>query len=154
MVVLGLLAAWLVRDTATPVATRGRPAPQFVVSIIGGGEFDLADHVGGEGPIVVNQWASWCLPCREEIPAISAFADAHPEVSVVGVAVEDSESAATAFAEEIGASYHLAIGDTAFEEAYPRLGLPVTYVIDDSGTVVEVFNGIVDEETLAELTSG
>lgn len=136
------------------MATLGGPAPEFVVPIIGGGQFDLADHIGGNGPVVINQWASWCTPCREEIPDISAFADANPNVTVVGVAVEDSESQATAFAEEINATYELALGDPQFEDAYPRLGLPVTYVIDSSGTVVEIFNGIVDEEILVELTGG
>jgi len=100
---------------------------------------------------VLNLWASWCIPCRTETPEISAFAVDHPEVKVIGVAVEDTETGATKFAEDFMPSYDLGIGDAAFEAAYPRLGLPVTYVIDDAGTVIEIFNGIVDQETLENL---
>lgn len=104
--------------------------------------------------MVLNLWASWCLPCRTEIPEISAFADNNPGVRVLGVAVDDTEASATDFARSIGATYELAVGDSNFESAYPRLGLPVTYFIDSSGTVTDVFNGILNEGTLAELASG
>ena len=50
-------------------------------------------------------------------------------------------------------SYDLAIGESAFEAAAPRLGLPVTYVIDENGTVVELFTGMITRQTLDELVS-
>ena len=125
----------------------GEPAPDFTVEVIGGETFTLSDHRGS--PVVVNLWASWCPPCRTEIPDISAYAEANPGTVVVGVAVEDSEDGARGFAAEIGASYALALGTAQFEDAYPNLGLPATYIIDESGMVVEVINGVVDEETLA-----
>ena len=100
---------------------------------------------------MLNLWASWCIPCRTETPEISAFAVAHPEVKVIGVAVEDTEAGATQFAKEFMPAYDLGMGDAVFEAAYPRFGLPVTYVIDDAGTVIEIFNGIVDQETLEDL---
>lgn len=101
--------------------------------------------------MVLNLWASWCLPCRTEIPEISAFADNNPDYRVLGVAVDDTETSATDFARSIGATYDLAVGDSDFESAYPRLGLPVTYFIDSGGTVTDVFNGILNEATLIEL---
>ena len=101
--------------------------------------------------MVLNFWASWCAPCRTEIPDISAFAATHPEIAVLGVAVEDVESESRAFAAEIDASYPLALGTSEIEDSYPRIGLPVTYVIDADGVVTEVHNGIVDREILAEL---
>ena len=150
----GLLIGWLASsDDGEDVARVGSPAPDFTVALIGGGTFTLSDHTG-DAPIVVNQWASWCVPCRTEMPEIEAFAVSNPDVIVIGVAVEDTESAATSFADEIGVSYPLAIGDASFEAAYPRIGLPVTYVIDASGTVREMLNGIVDEEALDEVIAG
>lgn len=134
------------------VAELGAQAPDFTVELFDGGTFVLSDRAGS--PVVVNLWASWCGPCREEIPAISAFADTHPDVQVVGVAVEDPERSARDFAAQIGASYPLGMGTTEFEDAYPNLGLPATYVIDESGTVTEIFNGIVDEEILEDLVFG
>ena len=121
------------------------------MELIDGGEYSLSESRGRQ--VVVNFWASWCGPCREEIPAISVFADAHPDVDVIGVAVEDQEEASRLFADEVDATYHLALGTTAVEEAYPRLGLPVTYIIDENGVVAEVFNGIVDQFVLDDLTS-
>ena len=61
------------------------------------------------------------------------------------------QEAELAFAAEIDASYPLALGTPEVEDAYPRIGLPVTYVIDADGVVKEVHNGIVDQTTLAEL---
>jgi len=130
----------------------GSPAPDFTVPLIGGGSFTLSEQLDAEqAPVVLNLWASWCIPCRTETPEISAFAVAHPEVKVIGVAVEDTEAGATQFAKEFMPAYDLGMGDAVFEAAYPRFGLPVTYVIDDAGTVIEIFNGIVDQETLEDL---
>lgn len=103
---------------------------------------------------MLNLWASWCVPCREEIPEISAFSKAHPEIKVLGVAVDDTEESAVAFARKIAPAYDMALGDASFEEAYPRIGLPVTYIIDSDGVVAQAFNGILDQETLEALVAG
>ena len=147
MVGVGLLAAW-VFGSAPTVATIGEQAPDFTVELIEGGTFTLSEV---DKPVLLNFWASWCVPCRTEIPDISAFADANPQIQVIGVAVEDVESAARGFAAEIGASYPLALGTTEVEDSYPRLGLPVTYVLDENGVVTDIFNGIVNQEVLGEL---
>ncbi len=149
VIAIGLVAGWIVGSGAPDVATVGQRAPDFTVEVIDGGTFTLSDHE--DGPVVVNLWASWCPPCREEIPDISAFATANPGVTVVGVAVQDVEQAAREFAAQIGASYPLALGTVEFEDAYPNLGLPATYVIDGDGVVTDIHNGIIDEETLTEL---
>lgn len=152
VVVAGLVVGWIVRSGPPEVAQIGEPAPDFSVELLEGGTFTLSET--GRGPVVVNLWASWCPPCREEIPDISAFAEANPNVQVIGVAVEDREASAREFANEIGASYPLAMGTTGFEDAYPNLGLPATYIIDADGTVTDIFNGIVDDEILEELVFG
>ncbi len=154
VLVVGLGAGWALRSDTADVAEVGGPAPDFTVPLIGGGTFNLADQLDtAPSMVVLNLWASWCIPCRTEIPEISAFAEAHPELKVIGVAVQDTESGANQFAEELMPSYDLAIGDSAFEAAYPRLGLPVTYVINENGTVVEVFTGMITRQTLDDLVS-
>lgn len=140
---------WLLRGGDVAVAAEGRTAPDFTVEVIEGGTYTLSESRGK--PVVLNFWASWCTPCRTEIPDISAFADSHPDVDVIGVAVEDAEDASRAFATEVDASYPLALGTSEVEDAYPRIGLPVTYVIDAEGVVSDVINGIVDEEILGDL---
>lgn len=148
---MGLLTGWLLRSTDGS-AEVGKPAPEFEVVLIEGGSFDLSTHFETDRrPLVLNLWASWCVPCREEIPEISAFSREHPDIKVLGVAVEDVEADSIAFARDIGAEYDLALGDGAFEEAYPRIGLPATYVIGDDGVVRALHNGILDKETLEAL---
>lgn len=154
MVVVGLLAGSMLRTGDVRTATIGSPAPDFSVAVIDGGSFHLSDHLRTDGrPVVLNLWASWCIPCREEIPEIGAFSRENPHIKVIGVAVDDTDQSATAFAREIRAPYDLALGDAAFEDAYPRIGLPVTYIIDRNGVVTDVFNGILDRQTLGELAA-
>lgn len=146
VVVLGLAVGWIVDSDSVAVAEVGSTAPDFTVEVIEGGSFTLSEHRGQ--PVVINLWASWCPPCRAEIPDISAYAEANPGTAVVGLAVEDSEHGARDFAAEIGASYPLALGTPGVEDAYPNLGLPATYIIDENGVVKQIINGIVDEDTL------
>jgi cytochrome c biogenesis protein CcmG/thiol:disulfide interchange protein DsbE len=148
VVAIGLAIGWIVGRGSVEVAEVGAPAPDFTVELIDGGTFTLSDSLGQ--PAVINLWASWCGPCREEIPDISAFATAQPGVTVVGVAVRDAENDARRFASTIGASYPLALGTPEFEESYPSLGLPATYIVDGNGTVIEIYNGIVDEQILTD----
>lgn len=79
------------------------------------------------------------------------FADANPEVEVVGVAVRDTEEASRQFATEVEASYPLALGTTEVEETYPSFGLPYTVIIDAQGRVEQIYDGIVDQYVLDDL---
>lgn len=157
VVALGLLAAWVFDDDAEPaVATIGDPAPAFEVRSIEGDEtLTLADLVNDDGrPIVINLMASWCGPCRAEIPELSAFADANPGVVVVGVAVEDSYDDFREFVTEVGPTYTVGFDDGEMRAAYQTLGLPATFFLDSSGTVVGVYNGILDQDVLEQQVSG
>lgn len=79
------------------------------------------------------------------------FAEANPEVQVIGVAVRDVDEASRQFAGEVDASYPLALGTDDVEEAYPAFGLPYTVIIDAEGTVQEIYEGIVDQYVLDDL---
>ena len=150
VVAVGLTIGWLVGSSnSATVAAVGSPAPNFTVELIDGGTFTLSETRGQ--PVVLNFWASWCAPCREEIPDISAYADSNPDVSVVGVAVRDIEENSRRFAYEIDASYPLALGTSEVEDAYPAFGLPYTVIIDHNGVVTQIFSGIVDENVLTDL---
>ncbi len=150
VVAIGLAVAWAFGGTPTTAQT-GETAPDFSVELIDGGEFSLARHIEEDGrPLVVNLWASWCAPCREEIPALSAFAESHPDVAVLGVAVEDRPEESRLLAGQLDPAYPLALGVPGFESAYPNFGLPITYFLDGNGAVTEVYNGILTEEKLAE----
>ena len=155
VVLAGLAFGWVLRQDDASQAVVGERAPAFVVEVIDGGLFDLDEHLKTDRrPLVLNLWASWCVPCRAEIPELSAFSDNRTDVKVLGVAVDDTERSAIEFAREIEATYPLALGTREFEDAYPRIGLPVTYVIDEDGVITDVFNGILNEKTLVELVDG
>ena len=93
VVVIGLLVGWVFRADGGAVAEIGRPAPDFTVTLINGGTFTLSEHLKTDDrPIVLNLWASWCIPCRTETPDISAFAEANPDVKVIGVSTRGTET--------------------------------------------------------------
>ncbi len=125
------------------------PAPTFALPTLGGEAFDLAGHFASDGrPVILNLWASWCPPCRAEMPAIETSSLRHPDVAFVGVAVKDTSDKAAAFAEEIGISYTIAFDDGSVDDAYQVLALPATFFIDGNGTLVKSHFGVVTIDSL------
>ena len=162
LITAGLLVLLMVDEETTPdeppsVATEpaidvenfprgalaGQPAPDLNVSLFEGSEFVLSRHLAEDGrPLVLNLWASWCTPCRREIPEFSEVAEANPDVAFLGVAVEDARGPAEAFAAEVEASYPLGIDQhLTVKNGYPFIGLPVTYLIASDGTVARQIQG-------------
>ncbi len=131
----------------------GRVAPEVVADLFDGGQFRLSDHLASDGrPLVLNLWASWCLECREEFPAFSTFSREHPQIAVVGVAVNDQRTDALAFWEETGSAFVVGYDTTQrLRDAYPGFGLPVTFIIDETGTVTHQLEGGVTTEDLEAL---
>src|SRR5205085_9941872 len=85
--------------------------------------------------VVLNFWATWCVPCIQEIPEISAFRKAHGDVVVIGVAIDAEDAAKVkSFAAKVGHDYPLVLSNDAVEK---QLGepkaLPTTRVYDPSG---------------------
>ncbi len=150
-IAVGVFVSGLGRAPAR--AEVGNTAPPLEVTGFDGTRFDLGAHVdAGGGPVLLNLWASWCEPCRREFPALSEFADAHPEVTVVGVAVRDQFADARAFAFEMQPSFLVAFddGDTV-NEAYPVFSLPGSFVIDRNGVVVDFVIGELTPARLAAI---
>jgi thiol-disulfide isomerase/thioredoxin len=114
----------------------------------------LADYKGSY--VVLNFWATWCVPCIQEIPEIAAFARAHPEVAVLGVAVdaEDNLAKVKQFATKTGHDYPLVFSNPSVEKQLgdPR-ALPTTRIYDPKGKVVYDRPGRVTQKSLEDLTS-
>lgn len=140
VVAVGAVVAWVGGGPA--VAEIGQPAPDFAFTTFDGETFELGEQ---QGPILLNLWASWCEPCKREFPALSDYSLTNPEVTVVGVAVQDQPDAARGFAEENQPAFTVGVDDDgAIRDAYPSFGLPATFLIDREGVVVDI--------VLAELT--
>ncbi len=130
--------------TPTPEAA---PAADFAT--FDGGQISLA---GLRGSIVVlNFWASWCAPCRNEMPAFDATARRYKDqgVVIVGLASKDKEDEARAFASSIGVSYPLGFdqGDQIATQ-YKVYGLPNTVLINRQGQIVRRLSGGLTESQL------
>ena len=128
----------------------GEPAPDMSVALFDGSRFVMSDYRSDDGrPLVLNLWASWCAPCRVEIPEFSRVAEQNPQVAFLGVAVEDAPGSAESFAAEVGASYPLGIDDSgSVTDNYPFMGLPVTYLIGADGLITRQVNGQISGGTL------
>lgn len=112
----------------------------------------LADYQGRW--VVINFWATWCVPCIQEIPEIAEFQREQGKVVVIGVAMDEGEPAKVKrFAARVGHSYPLVLADAKVTKQLgePR-ALPTTRVIDPAGKVVYDRVGRVTKKSLEELT--
>ena len=122
-------------DTSTVERARARPAPEFRLSDLRDESTVLARSQFAGRPLVINFWASWCVPCRREMPALeAAFRRYGGAVSFVGIDTRDGSGPARRFARRTGVRYPLARdfeGGTA--DDYGVFGLPTTVFVDASG---------------------
>ena len=136
-----VLAVWgallLIKPGAPMLARIGEPAPSFVLADLDGNPVSLADLRGR--PVIVNFWASWCGPCVDEFPLLSAAAVAHESdgLAVVGIVFQDRSEAAREFLARMGATWPAAMDPgnavaTRFGIVWP----PDSFFIDRDGVVV------------------
>jgi len=125
-----------------PAGLAGQPAPVFALRDDAGTPVSLAAYRGKV--VVMNLWASWCPPCRAEMPELQRFADTYRERGVVVVGVNQGESAqrASAFARALHIHFPIWLDDRQqYGRVYTALGLPTTVVIGRDGTVARGFDG-------------
>ncbi len=134
---------------AVPSPLIGAPAPQLTLPRFEGGDLRLEDLRGRVR--VVNFWASWCVPCREEAAALEAAWRRYREAGVVlvGVNIQDRDAAARAFLADTRPSYPNVIDATgAVSISYGIYGVPETFVIDREGRIRARQVGAVTVEAL------
>jgi len=101
--------------------------------------------------VLLNFWATWCGPCKIEIPWFVEFTDQHKDdgLVVLGVSIDDTAEKIRAFAEDYDVNYPLLVGlgREDFQESYgPIWGIPMTFFIDRQGTLCRTHAGIADRE--------
>lgn len=137
---------------AAPVQAAMPAQPTLQVSTLDGKTFDLAAQRGKW--VIVNYWATWCVPCIKEMPDISHFVATHKNVTAIGLAYEDSEPAdIKAFLAKHPVVYPIAqvTLDKPLKDFDEPRGLPTTYLISPDGTVAKPIVGPVTEASLAAL---
>ena len=141
------------RGSVGPVAVATRPAPDFSLTLFGqpgssSGLWRLADQ--GGRPVVVNFWASWCIPCEDEAPLIEAVARRYQaRVSFVGVDILDTEASARGFLDRFGVTYPNGADPSGeVSISYGMSGVPETYFIGLDGRIARKWAGPLDEARL------
>lgn len=136
----------------TPARAAMPKTPSLQVRTLDGKTFDLAAERGKW--VIVNYWATWCVPCIKEMPDISRFVAAHKNVVAIGLAYDDSDIAdIKAFVAKHPVVYPVAqvTLDKPLKDFDEPRGLPTTYLIRPDGTVAKPIVGPVTEASLAEL---
>jgi len=128
--------------------TEGELAPNFVLRTPDNEPVELAAQ---RGEVVVLQfWATWCLECRAEVPALNGIDD-QDGVSVFGVAVGDTPFRVATAADDLDATYTMLVDpDGEVAAAYGATSFPVTVVVDPEGIVAAIVTGPFDPATLQE----
>jgi cytochrome c biogenesis protein CcmG/thiol:disulfide interchange protein DsbE len=148
---VAVLASGFGKDPhAVPSVLEGKPAPEFTLVDLDGGEISLASLRGK--PVVVNFWSTWCMPCKIEHPLLLQAPAAFPDVTFIGVLYADEADAARRYLKREGAAFR------HFEDPGGRAaldfgvaGVPETFFIDAEGTIVYKQVGPLDGQTLRVL---
>lgn len=132
--------------TEAPLA--GYLAPDFTLQTIQGESVALSELRGR--PVVVNFWATWCPPCRAEMPDFQAVhQDFSGRAVLLGVNQGESAQDITSYAAEVGITYPMLVdADSQINQAYGIRALPTTIFIDANGVVREVYSGILNKAIL------
>jgi len=136
-------------STGGPGSLAGAPAVSYEVKRLDGRSDALARYRGSV--VVMNLWATWCPPCREEMPALEQLYEQNKAKGVVVLGIDQGESAAAAgaFAREHGVTFPILLdSDQQYGRSYAAIGLPTTVIVDRSGHVVR---GIDGQLTLAQM---
>jgi len=160
LVFLGLASAYGVRkyNQRDPVFTPGqvgKTAPDFTLASATKGEIKLADYKGKL--VLLNFWASWCPPCRAEIPGFIKIQEEYKDkgFTILGAAIEDKE-AVNIYMKDVGLNYPTAYGietvhKVAGEYGDPDGALPYSVLIGKDQKIIAVFAGFLSETKLKKL---
>ena len=145
LAILALMLSMPVQNAAD----EGDEPVDFTLLRLDGKDLELKDFRGQW--VVLNYWATWCAPCREEIPDLSALHQARDDITVLGLAFEDTEMETfDAFLEEFEPSYPILLVDV-YEPPEPfgaPKALPTTVILDPKGYPVKTYLGPVTRENI------
>ena len=130
----------------------GQQAPDFELETLDGKKVKLSDYRGKA--VLLNFWATWCQPCKIEMPWLIEFQNKYRDqgFEIVGVAMEDTEKPKIeSFLKEMKVNYVVLLGKESVGEQYGGVvGLPTTFYIGRDGTIVEQHAGLIGKPEIEE----
>lgn len=148
-VVLGAWPACSGLDHDDEVPSAGAPSLDFVLQDMNGKDVRLADFKGR--PVLINFWATWCPPCKAEMPAIDAYYEAHrgEGLTVLAVNSQDAPTTVQAFINAQGFHFPVLLDQhNVVSDLYQVQGLPTTFVIDRDGVIQHIQIGAISAQQL------
>jgi thiol-disulfide isomerase/thioredoxin len=145
---VGLLGAGMACAQAADTASRSvqnQPAPGFGRIDLAGRAVRLGDYRGKV--VLLNFWATWCASCRVELPRFAEWQKQYgvQGLQVLAVSMDDNAAPVRRTARKLRLDFPIVMGDAKLGESYGGvLGLPVTYLVDRHGVIVERFDGATD----------
>ncbi len=137
--------------SAGPAAV-GQQAPEFALPTTSGGMARLSDYRGKV--VIVNLWATWCGPCRMEVPELVAAYERYQERGFTVLAINQGEplDLVAAFAGEFGMRFPVLLDEQArMRASYPYRGIPTSFIVDREGVVRKIWVGTMPEEAITQL---
>ena len=150
--ILAIIAYLATRHWSKPTElTRGgiaptdSPAPELSLTDLSGKKLELSSYRGKV--VILDFWATWCEPCRTEIPRFVDLQNKYREqgLQIIGISLDDDPKPVRGFYQQFKMNYPVAIGDANLAERYGGiLGLPVNFVLDREGRIHAKHVGEVD----------
>ncbi|MFT9846672.1 peroxiredoxin family protein [Aneurinibacillus sp. REN35] len=136
---------------------QGDMAPDFVLKAMDGTEKKLSDFRGKK--VIVNMWATWCPPCRAEMPDMQKFYEKNKQKGIEIVAInltqsEKNKNSVPAFIQEFGLTFPVFLDEKSeIANTFQVQAIPTSYIIDSNGIIHQAITGPMDYDTMEKLTS-
>ena len=148
----------LANNPANEGLGKGNAAPNFTLTTLEGEEVTLSDYKGKK--VVLNFWATWCPPCKAEMPHMQNYYEDMAEkenVEILAVNLTSTDvglEKVKAFQEDFALSFPIPLDeDAVVEDIYQAITIPTTYMIDTTGTIQNKIVGPMDEQMLTDYIS-
>lgn len=141
-----------VEEQAMQGDLRGKPAPDFELTALDGKKVKLSDLRGKA--VLVNFWATWCGPCKIEMPWLVDLQQKYSAkgLVVLGISVDEGSSdKIAAYAKEMGVNYTVLRSTDAVSDSYGGIdGLPTTFYVNRDGVIIDQAAGLVSKDTIED----